>query len=216
MTRTLSFLVPDPKGSSKMKPFLTATLAATGVAICACSGSSPAAQPAHTVTVTARAAATRAAASKPAPSPSTSPSAASCEARNLSVAAGAPQGYRSGLQLDLMFKNTGTTPCTLAGYPTVTQATGSPVTSVGQPAAQYPSMPRTEVTVPPNGVASARLQIADSANYPAGTCKPVKVTSLAVVPPNEKTGLHIAFGSTACKGTARLMTVTTVQQGSGG
>jgi hypothetical protein len=198
-----------------MKPFLTVTLAATGIAICACSASSPSAQPAHTVTVTANAAASRVAAAKPAPSPTTSAAAANCTSKDLSVSAGAPQGYKSGLQLALMFKNTGNTPCTLAGYPTVTQATGTPPASVGQPAAQDPSAPRMAVTVPPNGVASARLEIADSANYAAGSCKPVKVTSLAVVPPNEKTALHIAFGSTACKGSAKLMTVTTVQQGSG-
>ena len=133
--------------------------------------------------------------------------------------AGAPQGYASGLQMVIALKNTGTTPCTLSGYPTVTQAGGTPVTNIGQPAKPSPpnaATPRTVVTVPPNGVASVKLQIADSANYLINTCKPVKATSLAVAPPGEKTALHIAFGSTACKGSAKLMAVTTVQQGSGG
>jgi len=116
----------------------------------------------------------------------------------------------------IVFTNTGTAPCTLSGYPTVMQAGGTPVTTIGQPAREDPSTPRTVVTVPPNGGASVRLQIADSANYPAGTCKPVKATSLTVTPPDQKAALHVSFGSTACHGSAKLMTVTSVQQGSGG
>ncbi|HTZ94238.1 MAG TPA: DUF4232 domain-containing protein [Streptosporangiaceae bacterium] len=199
-----------------MKPFLIATLAAIGAATCACSSATPAAQPAHTVTVTAKAAAGPSVAPTATPSPATSAAAASCATKNLSASAGSPQGYASGLQLTIMLKNTGTAPCTLDGYPTVTQATGTAGASVGQPAKPDSSAPRMAVTVPPNGVASARLQIADSANYPATTCKQVKASSLAVVPPSEKTALHIAFGSTACDGTAKIMTVTPVQQGSGG
>lgn len=199
-----------------MKPFLIATLAAIGAATCACSSAKPAAQPAHTVTVTANAAASRSMAPTSTPSPSTSPAAANCVTKNLSVSTGSPQGYASGLQLTIAFKNTGTAPCTMDGYPTVTQATGTAGASVGLPAKPNSAAPRTTVTLPPNGVASARLQIADSANYPAATCKQVKAGSLAIVPPNEKTALHIAFGSTACHGTAQIMTVTPVQQGSGG
>jgi hypothetical protein len=60
------------------------------------------------------------------------------------------------------------------------------------------------------------LRIADSANYPADTCKPVKATWLAVIPPNEKTALNISFGSTACAGNVRLLSVSTVLQGSAG
>ena len=199
-----------------MKPFLIVTLAALGAVTCACSGSGPAAQPVHTVTVTANAAAGRSATVAPTPSPPTSAVAASCQTSNLTASAGAPQGYRSGLQMVITFKNTGTAACTLHGWPRVWQSTGPPVTDIGQPAIQGPVPAATVVTLPPNGTASARLQIADSATYPAMTCKPVKATSLAVIPPGEKTATHISFGSTACKGNAKLMTVSTVVQGSGG
>lgn len=134
----------------------------------------------------------------------------------MSASVGAPQGNANGLQIVVVFMNTGTAPCTLSGYPTVTQAGGTPLTKIGQPATPSKAMPRTVVTVPPNGSASARLQIANSANYPVGTCQPTKATSLTVVPPDQKSALHVSFGSTACKGTAKLMTVTTVQQGSSG
>jgi len=142
--------------------------------------------------------------------------AARCQTKDLSASAGAPQGYRNGLQMVIVLRNTGTAPCTLSGYPTVSQAGGTPVATIGPPASQSSATPHTVVTVPPNGDASVRLQIANSAGNLLGTCKPVKATSLSVVPPDEKAALHVSFGSTACKGTAKLMTVTTVQQGSGG
>ena len=116
----------------------------------------------------------------------------------------------------IALKNAGTAPCTLSGYPTVWQAGGTPATAIGQPASQDTTTPHTVVTLPPNGDASVRLQIASPAGNLVGTCKPVKATSLTVVPPHEKAALHISFGSTACHGSAKLMTVTSVQQGSGG
>jgi Protein of unknown function (DUF4232) len=199
-----------------MKPFLIVGLAALGLTTCACSSSSQAAQPAHTVTITAHPAAGRSVSATPIPSPSTSAAAARCQISHLNTTVGAPQGYRSGLQIVVMFKNTGTAACTLHGWPRVWQSTGPPVTNIGQPASEGPVPPPTVVTLPPNGTASARLQIEDSATYPTTNCKPVKATSLAVIPPGEKTATHISFGSTACKGSAKLMRVTTVVQGSGG
>jgi hypothetical protein len=199
-----------------MKSFLIVILAVLGATTCACSSSGPAAQPAHSVTITAHAAASRSVAPAPHPSPPTSLVAASCQSSHLSASAGAPQGYRSGLQMVVMFKNTGTAACTLHGWPRVWQSTGPPVTNIGQPAVQGPVPAATVVTLPPNGTASSRLQIEDSATYPTKTCAPVKATSLAVIPPGGKTATHISFGSTACKGSAKLMTVTSVVQGSGG
>jgi hypothetical protein len=199
-----------------MKPFLIVTLAALGATTCACSSSSPAARPAPTVTITAHAAASRTVAPARRPSPTPSLVAARCQTSHLSASAGAPQGYRSGLRIVLTFKNTSTAACTLHGWPRVWQSTGPPVTTIGQPAMAGPVPAPTVVTVPPNGTASARLQIEDSALYPTKTCVPLKATSLAVIPPGETTATHISFGSTACKGSAKLMTVTTVVQGSGG
>src|SRR5215470_10200180 len=205
----------DLKGSAKMKPFLIAVLAAMCVTTCACSGSSPAAQPTHSSTVTAHPAGTPV----PAPTPSSasgSPAAASCLTRDLTASVGSPQGFAGGLEIAILFKNLGRAPCTLDGYPGVAQAAGIPVTSIGHPSTEDPATPRTLVTLPPDGVASAILRIADSAKYPDGTCKPVKATWLEVIPPNQKTALHVSFGSTACKGNVKLLSVTAVHQGSGG
>ena len=197
-----------------MRPFLIVIVAALGVTISACSGSSPAAQPTHTVTVTARPPASRVAA--PTASPTSKSLAANCLTRDLSAAVGSPQGYSGGLQVPIVFQNTGSAPCSLYGYPGVAQAAGTPITNIGQPSTENPATPRQLVTLPSGGFASAMLRIADSANYPADTCKPVKATWLAVIPPNEKTALNISFGSTACAGNVRLLSVSTVLQGSAG
>ena|SRR5215469_2569130 len=197
-----------------MKPFLNATIAALGVTACACSGSSPAAQPTHTVTVTDHPSASRV--SAPTPSPTSSSPAPKCLTRDLSASVGSPQGYAGGLQIAIVFKNVGSAPCSLYGYPGVAQAAGTPGTNVGQPSTEDPATSRQLVTLQPGAFASAMLRIADSANYPAATCKPVKTTWLAVIPPNQTTARNISFGSTACAGDVKLLSVTTVQQGSAG
>jgi hypothetical protein len=199
-----------------MKPFLIAILAAACVTTSACSGSSPAAQPRHATALTAHPpASTPASAAAPSSTPG-SPAAARCLTGDLTASAGSPQGYAGGLQVAIVFRNRGRAACTLYGYPGVAQAAGTPATSIGQPSTENPAAPRALVTLPPNGFASAMLRIADSAKYPAGTCKQVKATWLAVIPPDQKTAVNVSFGSTACKGNVRLLSVTTVQQGSAG
>lgn len=199
-----------------MKPFLITILAATCVTTCACSGSSRAAQPEHTAAVTAHPPASTPASAPSPSSASGSPAAASCLTRDLTASAGSPQGFAGGLEIAIVFKNLGRAACTLYGYPKVAQAAGTPVTNIGQPSTENPAKPAALVTLPPDGVASAMLRIGDSAKYPDGTCKPVKATWLEVIPPNQKTALHVSFGSTACKGNVKLLSVTTVQHGSAG
>src|SRR5215469_12162541 len=91
-----------------MKPFLIATIAALGVTTCACSGSSPAAQPTHTVTVTDHPSASRV--SAPTASPTSNSPASKCLTRDLSASVGSPQGYAGGLQIAIVFKNVGSAP----------------------------------------------------------------------------------------------------------
>jgi Protein of unknown function (DUF4232) len=199
-----------------MKPLLIGALAAIGLMTCACSGSAPAAQPARTVTVTASPSASHSSAAATPSAATSSPAAAACLTRDLNGSVGQPQGTAGGLVIVIVFKNLNTVPCTLYGYPGVALAAGTPVSDIGQPSTEYPATPRTLVTLPPGGFASAKLQIANAANYPAGTCKPVKASWLEVIPPNQKVPLNISFGSTACKGSVKLLQVTTVQEGSAG
>lgn len=200
-----------------MKPLLIGALVATGLITCACSSPPTAAVPVKTVTITARPSVSHSPAT-PTPSPPTSsPVAAPCQTKDLngSIAA-SPVGTPSGLGLVIAFRNLRAAPCTLNGYPTVAQAGGTPVADIGQPSRPDTSTPRTVVTLPPGGFASATLKIAYAANQLAVKCKPVKATWLRVTPPGQRTPLSISFGTTACQGTAKLMSVTSVVQGSAG
>jgi hypothetical protein len=202
-----------------MRPFLLATLAAAGLATCACSGSTPAAQATHTVTVAPSSpAASQSATAATAPTPSPSGTAAAgCLSRYLHGGLGLSQGTAGSIQVVIVFKNLDNVACTLYGYPGVALAAGTPVTNIGQPSTENPSTPRKLVTLPPHGYANVTLQVTDALNYPAGTCKPAKSTWLAVIPPNQTVPLYVPYSSTACKSLkVKLLTVTTVSPGNGG
>jgi Protein of unknown function (DUF4232) len=200
-----------------MKPLLIGAVAVIGLITCACSSSPTAAIPVKTTTITARPSATHPPATPTPSSPTSSPVAAACQTKHLDGSVGgSPIGTPSGLELVIVFRNLRTGPCTLSGWPSVAQAAGTPVADIGQPSTADTSTPRTVVTLPPGGFASARLKVAYAANQLAVACKPVKATWLRVIPPGQRTPLNISFGTTACQGKAKLMSVTSVVQGSAG
>jgi|HubBroStandDraft_5_1064220.scaffolds.fasta_scaffold166294_1 hypothetical protein len=201
-----------------MKAYLIAILAATGLATCACGGSTPAAAPSATVTVTQQASgepSTPAATTQPAVAAS-SAAPSGCLTRYLYGSAGLSQGTAGSVMVVIQFKNLDNVPCTLYGFPGVAQATGKPITDVGQPSTENPSTPRQLVTLQPGGYANATLQIADAGNFPAAQCASLTVHWLAVIPPNQTVPLYIHYTSVACKGTAKLLQVTSVSPGNGG
>jgi hypothetical protein len=195
-----------------------AGLAAAGLVLAAC-GSSPA-TPAKTITVTASPSAAAGQTSSAAPSPTTgqtsSASTAGCLTRYLNGTTGLTQGTAGSVYVVLRFKNLNNVPCTLFGFPGVAQAAGTPVTDIGQPSTESPSTARELVTLPPGGYAYATLQIVDAGNFPAAKCTQKPATWLAVIPPNQEVPLYVPYKSTACKGTAKLLTVSAVRPGNGG
>lgn len=200
------------------RPFLAAVLAAAGLVVCACGGSASPPRPTVTITVTGTpspSATTEPATNAPVTSP-TAAAAAACLTRYLNGSVGQTQGTAGAVEVTIVFKNVDNVPCTLYGYPGVALATGTPVTDVGEPSSENPSTPRELVTLAPGGYANATLQIADAGNFPASTCTQVTTNWLAVIPPNQTVPINIAYNSTACKGTASLLTVTAVRPGSGG
>jgi hypothetical protein len=197
-------------------------LAAIGLTAAAC-GSGPA-QPRKTITVTASpttqsvtASPTTQAAATPTTAASTTPAAAAgCTSMDLHGATGLSQGTAGSVYVVITFKNLDNVPCTLYGFPGVALAAGTPVTDIGQPSTESPSSSRELVTLQPGGYANATLQVADAGNFPASACTQVKSTWLAVIPPNQRVPLYIPYNSVACKGTAKLLTVTAVRPGNGG
>jgi hypothetical protein len=206
-----------------MKPFLLATLAAVGLATCACSGGSSGAAPTNTVTVTAPATSSTAPSGSQAASPTTQPgastssaAAAGCLTRYLNGSIGLTQGTAGAVEIVIVFKNLNNVPCTLYGFPGVAQAAGTPVTDIGHPSTENPSTRRELITLQPGGFANATLQISDAGNYSASACTQKPAKWLAVIPPNQTVPLYIHYSSTACKGSAKLLTVTAVRPGNGG
>jgi hypothetical protein len=203
-----------------MKPFLIAMLAAAGITLCACSPGGPSApgQPAASPSGTASGSASPSAAA-PAGGTTTAPTQAAaapaCMGRYLNITA-TPSGAAAGSSFaTLVFKNLNNAPCTLYGFPGVSQADGMPVTDVGQPSAENTGSTRELVTLQPGGYAYATLQIADADNFPASECTPVSSQWLYVIPPNQSAALPVSFSSTACNGSASLLTVTAVRPGTG-
>jgi hypothetical protein len=219
-----------------MKSLLIAALAATGLATCACSSLGGAAAPqvtgpapaVHTVTVQHRhrhhhhpAAVTAAGQGAPAGSgaastPAAPPPPVPCLSRYLGASAGIGQGTLGSSYVAIDFKNLNNYPCTLYGYPGVSQAGGKPVTQIGQAATENPATPRQLVTLAPGGNANALLQIVHAANYPAQKCAPVTAHWLQIYPPGQTVPIYLHYASTACTKPVKLLTVNVVVPGSGG
>jgi Protein of unknown function (DUF4232) len=198
--------------------FPAAVLAATGLALAACGGGSPANRPTRTVTVTASPSqsATTAPATTTRPATQQPAAAAACLTRYLNGSIGLSQGTAGAVDIAVVFKNLDNVPCTLYGFPGVSLAAGTPVTDVGQPSSETPSSTRELVTLAPGGYANATLQIEDAANFPASSCMPVATTWLEVIPPNQTVPLNIPYTTTGCQGSTMLLTVTAVRPGNGG
>jgi hypothetical protein len=200
------------------RTFPAAVLAASGLALAACGGGTPASKPTRTVTVTA----------SPSPSASTAPAttstpvaqqpagAAACLTRYLNGSIGLSQGTAGAVDIAVVFKNLNNVPCTLYGFPGVSLAAGTPVTDVGQPSSENTTSARELVTLAPGGYANATLQIEDAANFPASACNPVPTTWLEVIPPNQTVPLNIPYNTTGCSGSTMLLSVTAVRPGNGG
>jgi hypothetical protein len=141
---------------------------------------------------------------------------AGCLSRYLHGATGLTQGAAGSSYVVITFKNLDNVPCTLYGFPGVALAAGTPVTDVGQPSTENMTTARELVTLKPGGYANATLRIVDAGNFPPSACTQVKTTWLAVIPPNQTIPLFIPWQSVACKGTAKLLSVTAVRPGNGG
>lgn len=105
--------------------------------------------------------------------------------------------------------NTGEHSCTLQGWPGVSLVGDGNGTQLGAPATLDRSSPHPTITLAPNAVARAALNIVQAAAIPSSSCRPQTADGFRVYPPGEKAGLFIKDGSvTACRNAARgLLTV---------
>ena len=108
--------------------------------------------------------------------------------------AGMSQNH-TGLQL----RNTGSSACTLYGYPGVSWVRGAQGLQTGAAAVRQPDPGGTEgiVTLAPGALASAPLDIVDAAVIPPSECKPVPVRGLRIYPPGQTAALFLPLPTAA-------------------
>ncbi len=108
--------------------------------------------------------------------------------------AGMSQNH-TGLQL----RNTGSSACTLYGYPGVSWVRGASGVQTGAAATRQTDPNGTEktVTLAPGALASAPLDIVDAAVIPPSECKPVAVRGLRIYPPGQQAALFLPLPTAA-------------------
>jgi Protein of unknown function (DUF4232) len=108
--------------------------------------------------------------------------------------AGMSQNH-TGLQL----RNTGSSACTLYGYPGVSWVRGAQGLQTGAAAVRQPDPGGSQgvVTLAPGALASAPLDIVDAAVIPPSECKPVPVRGLRIYPPGQKAALFLPLPTAA-------------------
>jgi hypothetical protein len=140
-----------------------------------------------------------------------------CPTSQLTVSLGASQGTAGSIYQTIDFTNSGSSDCTLYGYPGVSlQGGGSPATQIGAAAARSTVTPASVVTLTPGGVANAQVQVTVAGNYPASTCDPEPATSLLVYPPDQTVPASVSYTTTGCASSSViLLHVSPVQPGNG-
>ena len=130
----------------------------------------------------------------------TSSGAPACTSADLTASLGGGAGAgmsqnHTGLQL----RNTGSSSCTLYGYPGVSWVRGASGIQTGAAAVRQadPSGTETTVTLAPGALASAPLDIVDAAVIPPSECKPVAVRGLRIYPPGQKAALFLSLPTAA-------------------
>jgi hypothetical protein len=123
-----------------------------------------------------------------------------CTSANLQASLGGGAGAgmsqnHTGLQL----RNTGSSACTLDGYPGVSWVRGAQGLQTGAAAVRQPDPGGSEgvVTLAPGALASAPLDIVDAAVIPPSECKPVPVRGLRIYPPGQKAALFLPLPTAA-------------------
>jgi hypothetical protein len=100
----------------------------------------------------------------------------------------------------LTFTNTGSSTCTLAGFPGVSLVGGGNGTQVGAAATRTDEAVRTRTLAPGKSVA-ASLRRTQPGNY-GDDCHQTKVDGFRVYPPDSTASTFVAFKTTGCKSAA--------------
>jgi hypothetical protein len=115
-------------------------------------------------------------------------------------AAGAAAGNS---YVPLQFTNTSARSCTLPEYPAVAFASGAAGPPIGAPGSLAKGIRASTIVLARQAIAHSWLQIADAANYPAGSCQPVQAKGLLVSFSGTASAAFLAHPFEACARTIR-------------
>ena len=122
-----------------------------------------------------------------------------CTSADLKVSLGGGAGAgMSQNHIGLQLRNTGSSPCTVYGYPGVSWVAGADGHQVGAAAQRQSNnsgSAEQTITLAPGALASAPLDIVDAAVIPPAECKPVPVLGLRVYPPGETAALFLPLAT---------------------
>ncbi|WP_083679873.1 MULTISPECIES: DUF4232 domain-containing protein [unclassified Pseudonocardia] len=129
-----------------------------------------------------------------------------CTGDGLDVSATPPRTDDGGTLSEIVFRNTGSAPCVLRGYPGVSFVAGNEGTPVG-PRASVEG-PRAEVRLEPGRAATSALRVRDTDRYPAAVCVPAEARGLRVHPPGGSGGTFVPRAGRVCSGEPHRPQVT--------
>lgn len=123
-----------------------------------------------------------------------------CTSGQLTVALRDAEVGAGQYNAEIVFTNTGSTPCTLTGYPGVSYVKAAGVQA--GPAATRAGGSYSPVKLAPHATASAQLHDSNGqGGYSAGDCKLTQVEGLRIYPPNQKAALFLPHKTEHCAGT---------------
>jgi hypothetical protein len=138
--------------------------------------------------------------------------ATTCPTSQLAVTVHTPRGNgAAGSRFyDVVFRNTGSQVCTLAGFPGVS-AYGTAGQQIGSPAARNGTGPATPFTIGPDQTVGAELQLVVTIVHEPSLCSVARAQGLRVYPPNDTVSVEVPFPFQACATTGtRSMYISSV------
>ena len=122
-----------------------------------------------------------------------------CATADLTISVATGQGAMGALYDSVVLKDTGSSTCTLYGYPGVSYVAGPDGHQVGAAASRdiTGSSPQ-RVTLGPGDVAHAALKIVHYEAYPTERCQPQPVDGYRIYPPGSKDAAFVRQGGSTC------------------
>ncbi|MEP6481909.1 MAG: DUF4232 domain-containing protein [Rhodoglobus sp.] len=145
----------------------------------------------------------------PTPTQTAAPAVSSCAADSLAVKRGGSDGAAGSTYVTFTFTNSGSTACTLAGYPTMSFVDpGGGV--IGAAAAPDTGQPTPQNILQPGDTVQAVLRVTDAGNV--DNCDPRDVADISVVSPNTSAPVKFdASGFTGCaNGSVNILSVSPI------